>query len=347
MTGRLRGAEFRTFQDAYAHVLADLHDAADYAPASRGLPAREHIGVTFQVTDPVQRHVWVPARRSNLIFNLAEVLWYLSGTADVDPIAYYAPGIRKYSADGRTLTGSAYGSRLFAPDGKSRLGSTQWDRVIDMISADPDTRRAVLQILDAGEINMANVDVACTLGLQFVVRHDRLTCIAFMRSSDAFRGMVSDVFSFTFIQELLARQLGFQVGSYVHCAGSLHLYESDATRVPPVTAQARAPRCGSAPRGDDPPRFPPMPQGDNWPHIREVHRFEELLRENRMALSLAQLEMLSLPRYWQQVVGVFECYRQLVHDNRIDPAALDFLDRVYANAIKNRWPDACRVQNRA
>ena len=59
------------------------------------------------------------------MFCYAEALWYLLGRDDLGMIAYYAPGLARYSADGRTLTGSAYGPKLRAlgPSGRS-----QWDQ---------------------------------------------------------------------------------------------------------------------------------------------------------------------------------------------------------------------------
>ena len=40
-----------------------------------------------------------------------------------------------------------------------------------------------------------------------------------MRANDAYRGNASDVFSFTFLQELLAHQLDLELGSYTHVVG--------------------------------------------------------------------------------------------------------------------------------
>ena len=42
----------------------------------------------------------VPVRRLNIVFNFAAALWYVSGRDNLDFIAYYAPSMRRYSADG-------------------------------------------------------------------------------------------------------------------------------------------------------------------------------------------------------------------------------------------------------
>ncbi len=102
------------------------------------------------------------------------------------------------------------------------------------------------------------------LGLGFCAErkiiHDDL-----MRANDAFRGIVSDVFSFTFVQELLARQLGLEVGSYCHMVGSAHVYESDYQWAEKVIAEAEKIQSYMYPFS-----FPRMPLGDNWRYIHVV-----------------------------------------------------------------------------
>ncbi|WP_199826894.1 hypothetical protein [Streptomyces sp. WM6378] len=70
--------------------------------------------------------------------------------------------------------------------------------------------------------------------------------------------MCSDVFSFTFLQEMLARELGVPLGSYVHQVGTLHLYDPDHARALEVLAD---PSAAAVP----PWRFPAMPEGDTGP----------------------------------------------------------------------------------
>ena len=112
----------------------------------------------------------------------------------------------KYSADGRTLQGTAYGPRIF---NYPRVDLDQWARIRTVLREDPDSKRAGIQIFDPIELRESNnIDVACTLALQFLIRDGALCTVGFMRANDAFRGMVSDIFSFTMLQELMARQLG-------------------------------------------------------------------------------------------------------------------------------------------
>jgi len=91
---------------------------------------------------------------------------------------------------------------------------------------DPETRRAVLVFQDPDKMfDIDSVDVACASTLQFLIRNRKLHAVCTMRSNDAIWGLPYDVFLFTMLQELLACQLGLELGDYHHCAGSMHIYQ--------------------------------------------------------------------------------------------------------------------------
>ncbi|TQM85211.1 thymidylate synthase [Saccharothrix saharensis] len=320
--------EFDTFHHAYTAVLRSLVDEPSYRNAPRGQPSSERLGVQYRLRRPSQRVPLVPARRLNIAFNLAEALWYLSGRDDLDFIGYYAPGMHKYSADGVRLTGTAYGRAIFGGDGRP----DQWRAVVDQLRDDPDSKRAVVQIFRGEELAVpGNPDVSCTLGVQFLVREGVLHAMAFMRANDAYRGMSSDVFSFTFLQELMARELGLRLGGYVHSVGSMHVYDSDARRAREVLADPAAAADPELP-------FPEMPEGDNWPFVRRVLDLEEPLRLDRHRLD-PDVDLNGLPDYWAQVLLVLELHRAVRHGGAPDAGAVAMLWPCYRWLV-GRWrPD--------
>ncbi|GAA1381302.1 hypothetical protein GCM10009661_57550 [Catellatospora chokoriensis] len=67
------------------------------------------------------------------------------------------------SADSTTLTGTAYGPRLFVPAEPD--GLSQFDRVLRLLCTDPDAKRAAMTIMRPDElVNAANPDVAARSG---------------------------------------------------------------------------------------------------------------------------------------------------------------------------------------
>jgi len=316
---------YDTFQDAYLASLRTVRSDPEFVNAPRGFKSQEILGLSYRLRNPRERLVRRPERRTNIVFNFAEVLWYLSASDSLDFVSFYAPSISRYSADNRTLRGTAYGPRIFNYGG---AGISQWQSVLRTLRADPDSKRALVQIFAPEELLVeGNIDVACTIGLQFLIREGALHAVAFMRANDAYRGAVSDVFSFTFLQELMAAELGLHLGSYTHVAGSYHLYEPDQ--------QAADRLLDSAAESDvcDQP-FPAMPAGDNWPAIQTVLEVEQALRTGRLVLHCTDMDRLGLPRYWDQVVALFALHAEHRLGEEVDPGWSDYLEPLYASMTR-------------
>jgi thymidylate synthase len=194
--------------------------------APREDPTYELVGVSFCLINPRARIPSSVARKWSCALALGELCWHLRGASDLETLAYYAPRWRRYSDDGRSVKGSCYGSAAFRSD----QGTSQWEYAKRLLKVDPATRRAVMVFDQPRASDDATVDKSCLTSMQFLVREDRLHAVVCMRSNDLFLGVPYDVFNFTMLQELMALELRLPLGSYVHFAGSLHLYERDIQR---------------------------------------------------------------------------------------------------------------------
>jgi thymidylate synthase len=321
---------FTTFHDAYLSVLRHVSGQYEYRNAPRGNASRECLNVAFTLTDPRKRIIYTPARRTNIVFCYAEALWYLLARDDLDMIGYYAPALRKVSEDGERLTGTAYGPKLFGRE--MPTWPSQWEQVSALLTADPATKRAVIALFHPGELDEpGNPDVSCTIALQFLLRDGRLHAVVYMRGNDAVTGLLCDVFSFTLIQEFAAHRLGAQLGTYSHHVGSMHINDTDTGRV------ARMVATDHQHKSFTPAVMPPT----GWQDLKVIERHEQALRRNENRLQPADLDRLGLHPYWQQVLLMFETYRQITHQpgEAIEPATLHALQPGYRWLITHRWPD--------
>jgi thymidylate synthase len=221
---------FDSLDEAFIWVLQQLLQHGTRSDP-RGLPTLELFPLAFTLRDPRRRYISVPERRWSVVYAVAEFCWHARGSSLVDDIAHYAPRWRQMANACGEVTGSSYGARVFG-DGSGRRG--QWDRVLQELRADPSTRRAVLYFPNFEK--SSREDVACAISLQFVLRGGRLDALATMRSNDAMLGMPYDVFFFSMLQEMVATELGAQLGQYHHVAGSLHIYENDVPQAKRIVA---------------------------------------------------------------------------------------------------------------
>lgn len=211
---------YNSANHAWFDTILNLKNANKSAP--RGREIREIKSYSFCIKNPKKRIITNPIRRMSLPYAFAEIIWYLSGRNDLKTMYRYSKALKNFSDDGIMLN-SAYGYRIFGHHEK--IGFDQWDNVINILTNDKDSRQAIMQIYTAN--NKPTKDEVCTLNLQFLIRNNKLDLIANMRSNDIVWGFTYDVFAFTFIQEMIANQLGIEVGEYYHHAGSMHIYEKD------------------------------------------------------------------------------------------------------------------------
>lgn len=322
----ITGPVFETFTDAYLAVLAEIYHRPQYSTVTRGKTSTEIPNVAFTILDPVARTPYLVARRANIVFNHAEALWYLSGRDDLDMIAHYAPRLRALSSDGKTLTGTAYGPRLFAATGPD--GRSQFDRVLALLRAEPDAKRAAMPIMRADELaDLTNPDVACTLGLQLMLRGGQLHMVAYMRGNDAMIGLYGDTFAFTFIQEFAARLLGVEIGGYGHHVGSMHINALDVPKVERILAEHVRPAFPDA----------AMPADTGWADLRTVLKWEERLRLNQAAFTPQAAD---LDPYWTEVISLFEVHRQITYhpDQPVSSESLTALRPGHRWLVEQRWP---------
>ena len=153
----------------------------------------------------------------------ARFLYLLTGRRDLKFIAPFSGGVRKFSADGIHLGGSAYGAQLFG----DQPGADQIRRCVQIIASRPNTKRAAATLFPPYTDNGTSADVACCLGIVFLPRSGILDASVIMRANDALRLLPYNLFEFSMLAELVARLTGLDTGTYRHLAVSMHLRGDD------------------------------------------------------------------------------------------------------------------------
>lgn len=250
----------RSIDDALRRAYEALRQEQEILTASRG-DFREIRGVTVRLGKPNLR-LSRTEMRGRPFSALAELVWYLSGSNRIEPIQAYISKYDENAEDDGTVHG-AYGPRLRNWRGRDQLRET-----INLLRVKPGSRRAAIQLFDSDDGKGEYKDIPCTTTLQLIQRSERLDLIVTMRSNDAWIGLPHDIFCFTMIQEIAARDLGVELGNYIHFAGSFHLYENHREATNAFLAEGF----------QDEIEMPRMPEGDPWPNIEEWIILEEKIR---------------------------------------------------------------------
>lgn len=268
-----------SLDDAMGDVLRRLLKRGTPILPAKG-KAREFTSVLIELSDPRNRFSRTEGR-GTLFHFLGETLWYLSGSDRLDFIEYYIPKYRGFIEASRRAKRArgAYGPRLFGGGDSSQMAKI----LAALKGRNTDTRRAVLQIFDRSDLKPHNRDIPCTTTLQFLPRQGKLHLAATMRSNDAYIGFPGDVFAFTFIQELAAKTLGLELGTYTHFVGSLHLYDKNVGAARQYLAEGF----------QTPVPMPEMPDGDPWGSVDWLLKTERALRLKRPTPSQSGIDS-----YW-------------------------------------------------
>lgn len=285
-----------TIDDALRELYPKLLKVQKLVETSRK-ETKEITGVLVEITKPRAR-LSRSETRGKPFSCLGELLWYLSRDNNLGFISYYIQKYEDESDDGETVYGG-YGPRLF-----KQRGIDQVANVIDLLRRKPNSRRAVIQLFDAEDIENQHKEIPCTTSLQFLVRDGAVNCMVSMRSNDAYLGFPHDVFCFTMLQEIVARSLGAEVGPYKHFAGSMHLYRKHFEKAETYLNEAVQPRI----------EMPAMPLGDPWPAIRKLLEAEYMIRFREEV----DADSYGLDPYWADLIRLLQVFGAKGNEEEIE-----------------------------
>ncbi len=165
----------------------------------------------------------VTTKKLHLRSIIHELLWFLSGSSNVQALRDNGVSIWDEWADDNGDLGPVYGVQWRswpAPDGSTI------DQISDLMQGlrvDPDSRRLLISAWNVAALpDMALPPCHCLF--QFYVAEGRLSCQLYQRSADIFIGVPFNIASYALLAHMVAQQAGLGVGDFIWTGGDCHLY---------------------------------------------------------------------------------------------------------------------------
>lgn len=204
---------FYNNNDCYQFFIKQVNKYGDLITV-RNNKVKELLNVQICISNPRDRIVTDTNRKLRLKTCISEFLWYMTANNSVDVVTPYIKNWGNFADDGKV--NSNYGVYF----------KRQVAGILDKIKSDRYTRQAIVSIYNESFNNYNGKDTPCTLSVHFQLREDKLNMTVNMRSNDVVHGLPLDMFQFSLFQEIIANEIGCDVGSYVHVANNLHVYEN-------------------------------------------------------------------------------------------------------------------------
>ncbi|MCU1593946.1 MAG: thymidylate synthase [Frankiales bacterium] len=159
-----------------------------------------------------------------------ELLWFLRGEGNATWLQDKGVTIWDAWAGPDGDLGPVYGVQWRSwptPDGRH---IDQISQVLDLLRADPSSRRMVVSAWNVGELaDMALMP--CHALFQFYVADGRLSCQLYQRSADLFLGVPFNIASYALLTHMVAQQVGLEVGDFIWVGGDCHIYDNHREQV--------------------------------------------------------------------------------------------------------------------
>ena len=216
-----------------------------------GKSFKEIINYNLVIENPQKRILRSSKRPINLPGAIARFVWMMAANNRLADIEFYwGAAVTPFSDDGYTVPGSSYGARMF----NSSPGLDQIEAIINRLRKDPSTRRAAVAIYHPVDAIRDSKDIPCTFGLFYHVREKKLVSTVVMRSNNAFILLPYNIFEFSLLAEVIAKEVRVSLGHMNYNALSMHVYKEHYEKAYEVIMESNI---------EDDLVFPDMPMDPN------------------------------------------------------------------------------------
>lgn len=221
--------KFKTFQDAFIGIIQDIESNPDYVVPSRTGQMHETLGYKYEVEDPTT-FVFNDKKLGRIQYDYAEYFysWMMSGCGEEATEAFKKqyPNVTTYLDNPKSDALPANFNVFYGP----RI-TAQLPIVLEELRKNPDTRRAVVNILQESDLKLLQIDTKlefpCCDSAQFTIRDGKLNLHLHMRSNNMANVAKLDMYLWGRAQCEIAASMNLPLGRFISTIGSAHIFTTD------------------------------------------------------------------------------------------------------------------------
>jgi len=165
----------------------------------------------------------VTTKKLHLRSIIYELLWFLSGSANVKYLQENGVRIWNEWADSDGNLGPVYGYQWRSWPASDGRHIDQITTVVNSLKNNPDSRRHIVSAWNVGDLEKMALP-PCHVLFQFYVAGGRLSCQLYQRSADIFLGVPFNIASYSLLALMMAQVTGLKPGEFIHTFGDAHIY---------------------------------------------------------------------------------------------------------------------------
>lgn len=210
----------RTYHQFLKHILT--HGVAKTDRTQTGTTSLFGYQMRFDLS---QGFPLVTTKKIHLKSVVHELLWFLRGDTNVQYLHENGVSIWDEWADKNGNLGPVYGRQWRSWPTADGHNIDQIGQLIQEIKTNPNSRRLLVNAWNVGELDKMALP-PCHLLFQFFVADNRLSCLLFQRSADAFLGVPFNIASYSLLTHMVAQQCDLTPGEFIWTGGDCHIYST-------------------------------------------------------------------------------------------------------------------------
>jgi len=218
---------YPTFQDAFLGVNQQIINLPEYKTSSRIGDVHEIAGLTYEVEN-LKSFQFENESVGRLDYNYASKFydWMVAGATDHEILLKDYPNVAKFMEKPKSEDLPANFNTFYGPRILSQLPSIEKE-----LKENPDSRRAVISILDADDLLLLDKDETlefpCCDSATFFIREGKLNIHLHMRSQNMGQVLKLDMYLWGRFACEFADKLGLPTGKLTSSVVSAHTFVKD------------------------------------------------------------------------------------------------------------------------